>query len=797
MKVSLSWLRELVDLPEAAAEVAERLTMAGFEVETLERAGTQLSGVVVGEVLETRPHPSRTDMQVVAVGDGAGRFDVVCGAPNIPAPGGKVAYARIGAKLGQATVEQRRLGGVESHGVLCSEDDLAIGVDAAGLLLLPAAVRAGTSLHEALGLDDHVLDVNVTPNRPDGLGHLGIARELGALLRRPVRIPPPPAFQRAPRENGVTVRIDDAAGCPRYGAQLVRGLTVRPSPWRLRYRLHLLGVRAVSNLVDVTNLVLLLFCQPLHAFDLAKLRGGRIVVRRARDGETMWTLDGVERTFAADDLLICDGEGPVAVAGVMGGLSSEIRNETTDVLIECAHFDPRSIRRTSRRLGLSSESSYRFERGTDRGGVPHALAWAAGLMVELGGGRVCGESIDAGGAGPDPAALRLRPARVARIVGRSYAKDELGGMLERLGCRVAPAGEGSFDVVAPSWRPDLTREIDLVEEIARTAGYATVPSTPPLLAAGARHIGNWERLAPLRRLLVARGLTEAVNLVFVDRETLRAFGAAEAECVRMRNPLDANLAYLRTTMIPGLLGDVRTAFAHRAPSAALFEIGKTFHRRDAAAVGLPDEVWRLGAVLAGKRPEWLAGQLVDYDLYDAAAVLTAAADGVFRRPCTLRSAPEALPWCHPRAACVVEIGGAAAGWAGEIHPALADRLDVPRGVQLLELDLLPERFSTAPVRAKELPRFPAVRRDVAAVFEERLTAGEVTAAARELGPDFLVEVAVFDVYRGESIPAGKKSMAFAFQYRAVERTLTEAEVEAAHARVVDGLVARFGVTIRR
>jgi phenylalanyl-tRNA synthetase beta chain len=794
MRVSLSWLRELLDLPETPEVIAERLTLAGFEVETLRRAGEHLTGVLAGEVLAAEPHPTRPELQLVSVGDGSTKHAVVCGAPNVPPPGGRVAFAPVGARIGQTDVGARKLGGVESHGVLCSETDLDVGVDAAGLLLLPDSARPGTDLRQVLGLDDVLLDIGVTPNRPDGLGHLGVARELGALFRRPVRLPAPPPFTRAPRELDVAVRIDDPAGCPRYGAQVVRELQVRPSPWNLRYRLHLLGVRAVSNLVDVTNLVLLLFAQPLHAFDLLRLRGPAVVVRRARPGEKMWTLDGLERTFEPADLLICDAERPVAVAGVMGGLDSEIRDDTRDVLIECAHFDPPSIRRTSKRLGLASESSYRFERGTDRGGVPHALAYAAGLMAQLGQGRVCGDAIDAGGPGPDPQPLRLRPARLARIVGREYSRDEVAGTLERLGCRVKTAPDGAAEVVVPTWRPDLTREIDLIEEVARVVGYGEVPGTPPVLAASLRAPGNWERLAPLRRLLVARGLAETVNLVFEDLSTLQAFGAADDACVKLRNPLDAGRAWLRTTLLPALLRDVRTAFAHRAPGAALFEIGKTFLARPGQP---PEEVWRLGAALAGQRLEWLAGNAPSWDLYDAAALVAAAADGVFHRPYALRPDAKALPWCHPRTACVVELDGQGVGFVGELHPQLADRLDVPRGVHLLELDLRPERFDTAPVRARDLPRFPAVRRDVAAVFDEAVTAGAVVAAARELGPDFLEDAAVFDVYRGSSIPAGRKSMAFTLSYRRTDRTLTDAEVDEAHGRVVDGLVARFGVTIRR
>ena len=797
MRVSLRWLRELIDLPENPETLAERLTLAGLEVETITRAGEHLAGVVAAEVLADEPHPGRPDLRLVTVGDGRTHYTVACGAPNIPPPGGRVAFAPPGARIGSTVVDARRLGGVESRGVLCSEADLEVGADAAGLLLLPDSVRPGTDLRDALQLDDALLDVAVSPNRPDALGHLGIARELGALLRRPVRLPLPPAFPRAPSEIDLPVRVDDPTGCPRYGAQVIRGLRVAPSPWPLRYRLHTLGVRPVCNLVDVTNLVLLLFAQPLHAFDLLRLRGPAIVVRRARSGETMWTLDGVERVFTGEDLLICDAERPVAVAGIMGGLDSEIRESTTDVLIECACFDPTSIRRTSRRLGLASESSFRFERGTDRGGIPHALAYAAGWMADLGGGRVCGDPVDVGGPGPEPRPIRLRPARLARIAGRPYSREEISGTLERLGGRVRFTPDDAAEVLPPSWRPDLTREIDLIEEVARIVGYAEIPSTPPVLAAAPRTPGNWERLAPLRSLLVARGLTETVNHVFEDGDSLAAFGAAPGEPVRLRNPLDAARPFLRTSLLPALLRDLRTAFAHRAPGAALFEIGKTFHRRPDDSRQPPDEVWRLAVVLAGQRLEWLAGNAPNYDFYDAADIVATTARGAFRRPWRLRTDPDRIPWCHPRAACIVEIGERPAGFVGELHPRLARTLDVPPGTLVLEIDLRPERFSTAPVQVRDLPRFPAVRRDLAAVFDESVTAGAVVAAARELGPDFLEHVAVFDVYRGDPIPPGKKSMAFSFSYRRPDRTLTDPEVEQAHRRIVDGLAARFAVTIRR
>ncbi len=797
MRVSVSWLREMVDLPEEPAVVAERLTMAGLEVEAIDEAGRRLEGVVAAEVLATAAHPTRPDLLIVTVGDGVQRFDVACGAPNVPPPGGKVVLARVGARIGSVQVEERGIGGVASAGVLCSETDLDVGSDPSGLLLPPDSTPPGADAADALGLHDTVLELSVTPNRPDALGHLGVARELGAILGRPVRVPRPPcplaiADPRPPSPDVVVV-VEDPAGCPRYGAKVVRGLTVRPSPWPLRYRLHLLGVRAISNVVDVTNAVMLLFAQPQHAFDLACVRGARIVVRRARPGESMRTLDGIERALAQDDLLICDGEGPVAIAGVMGGEGSVVRPETTDVLIECAHFDPRSVRRTARRLGLSTESSYRFERGTDRTGVPGALAHAAAMMASLGGGTVAEPAIDAGGPGPDRAAVRLRPERLARIVGRSYEDDEILGTLEPLGCRVRRAGGGAFDVVAPGWRADLGREIDLVEEIARIRGFDSIPATAPALPAGPRRRGAFERHRRMREMLVARGFSEAVNHAFAGAEPLRMLGASDGEMLRLRNPIASDRARLRTTLLAGLLANVRTAFSHREPSVALFEIGRTFHHDPSR---LPIEVQRLGIVMAGARPEWLAAKPAAYDIHDVAAAVAAVAEGVLRRSWALR--PDAgLAAFHPRASCRVSIGGEDAGVCGEIHPAVADAFGVPRGVVVAEIGIGPERFDAEPPPGMaDLPRFPGVRRDLAAIFDERVTAGEVEDAIRSLGPDWLVSVGVFDVYRGEPVPPGCKSMAFSLLYRVADRTLVDAEVDEAHAGIVNGLAARYRVTMR-
>jgi len=522
MLVSFRWLQELCPVDADVAEVAERLSLAGLEVEAMEEKGKNLVGVVIAEVRAKSPHPKKDNLTLVTVFDGENELEVVCGASNVPEPGGQVLFARSGTVLPNGIqIAPRKVAGVESSGMICSETELGIGTDGDGIFVVDAENQAlpGVDVADALDLHDVILDISLTPNRPDCLGHVGIAREIGVLYgvgfasrkaagpRRTFaaggafKSGEPTTDLRALWDDGsraadapecpsIRVEILDADRCPRYGAALVVDVRVAPSPFWLRYRLHNLGLRALSNVVDATNLILLEWGHPIHGFDLARLGGSKVVVRRARPGEKMATLDGIERTFTGDDLLICDGNGPVAVAGVMGGLGTEIRDETKDVLIECAYFDPTSIRRTSRRLGLSTDSSYRFERGVDPEAVPRVLASAASLIAELGRGLAATTAIDRVATAYEARSIRFRPARATQLLGTPVSKTESLRILESLGCRIVDPSDDAITAEAPSWRPDLGREVDLIEEVARIRGYEEIPTAVPRVHPSELRVGS-------------------------------------------------------------------------------------------------------------------------------------------------------------------------------------------------------------------------------------------------------------------------------------------------------------------
>jgi phenylalanyl-tRNA synthetase beta chain len=596
MLASHNWLMELTGLALDPSEVAVRLTAAGLEVEGTRAVGG-VSGVVVAEVRGLRPHPARENLRLVSVFDGAQEHEVVCGAPNVPAPGGLVAFAGLGTTLpGGLRIEERKLGGVVSRGMICSEAELDLGSDADGILIIEAGPKRvpGAALDDALSLRDTLYTISVTPNRPDCLGHVGIARELAALYAVPFAAPKPsverhlakgsallapgPAralltgVSAAPAlaissegvPSGVQVRVSAPERCPRYGAALVASVTIAPAPFELRYRLHTLGLRSINNVVDATNLILLGWGYPIHAFDLEKLQGACIEVRLARAGETMQTLDGVTRTLSEDDLLICDAAGPVALAGVMGGANSEIAASTRHVLIECAYFDPRSVRRTSKRTGLHTDSSHRFERGVDPEAVPAVLGHAAGLIATLGGGAALPEVFDLQGTLPPPRCVTFRLAQAAALLGAPVDSEQARGIFQRLGCVVQQDTDVSTLVLElPSFRPDLSREVDLIEEYARVRGYDSIPTVLPRIQPS--RDGSAPEIAFVRKLreaCVAVGLSEAVNFAFVAPDDLPR-ARVPLEAPRVANPMSEERSVLRTALLPGLLHNLLLAQRHQ------------------------------------------------------------------------------------------------------------------------------------------------------------------------------------------------------------------------------------------
>jgi len=826
MLVSFRWLQELCPVDADVAEVARRISLAGLEVEAMEEKGANLTGVVLAEVRAKSPHPKKDKLTLVTVFDGENELEVVCGAPNVPDPGGRILFARSGAVLPNGMeIASRKVGGVESNGMICSEAELEIGADADGIVVVDSDNGAlpGTGVADALDLHDVILDIGLTPNRPDCFGHVGIAREIGVLFgvgyksrkaagpRRTfaaggsfqsgeptTRLTPlwdtKSETVDAPALGAISVEIADGDRCPRYGAALVSGVKVAPSPFWLRYRLHNLGLRSLSNVVDATNLILLEWGHPIHGFDLARLGGSKVIVRRAAEGEKMATLDGIERTLTADDLLICDGEGPVAVAGVMGGLDTEIRDETKDVLIECAYFDPRSIRRTSRRLGLHTDASHRFERGVDPEAIPRVLASAASLIAELGGGAAAATAIDRVAIAYEPASIHFRPARAAQLLGTPVSKDESLSILESLGCSIVEQRSDAITAEAPSWRPDLKREVDLIEEVARVRGYEEIPTAVPRVhpsEAGTPRLLKF--IDRLRDATVAAGLHEAINYAFLSVDDLGK-ARVSTDAVPLANPLSEERSVMRTSLLPGLTAAATRAQRHGATEVRLFELARTFQPSDDV---LPQEDTVLAIALAGDRSGWIGGGQ-SFDLYDGKGVIQAVVDRVFGQApdLVLGDVPGFL---HPKRSAIVTLASRPIGFVGEIHPSVGDDLGLIGRVIYAELDVsglyaLSEELG--PTQASGLPKFPAVARDIAMLVRDEFSAGEIADALREASKGLAESVRLFDLYRGDQIPVGHRSLAFRVTYRDSGGTLTDKRVDKVHASLAKLASDRFEATIR-
>lgn len=826
MLTSFRWLQELCPIEVDVEEVADRITQAGLEVEAIEEKGANLSSVVIAEVRTRAAHPKRDKLTLVTVFDGEAEHEVVCGAPNVPEPGGRVLFARPAAVLPNGTrIEPRKIGGVESSGMICSEAELEIGADVEGIFVVDAENEAlpGDDVADALDLHDFIFDIGLTPNRPDCLGHVGIAREVGLLFGKPCEPRKAAGPQRtftagasfqadqpttdlvplwegesepvdAPALASISVEIADGDRCPRYGAALVSDVQVGPSPFWLRYRLHNLGLRSLSNVVDATNLILLEWGHPIHGFDLNRLRGSKLVVRLAKNGETMATLDGVKRTFTADDLLICDGEGPVAVAGVMGGADSEIRDDTKGILIECAYFDPRSIRRTSRRLGLQTDSSHRFERGVDPEAVPRVLASAASLIAELGVGASATTAIDRVALAHSPKSISFRPARATQLLGMPIEADDSQRILEAVGCRLVEKTGSDFTFEAPSWRPDLGREVDLIEEVARVRGYNEIPTAVPRVRPSESGTPEVLRfISTLRTAAVTTGLYEAVNYAFLSVEDLQK-ARVSTDVIALANPLSEERSAMRTSLMPGLTGAATRAQRHGATEVRLFELARTFHPSDDV---LPREDTALAIVLAGDRSGWIGGDR-PFDFYDGKGVVEAILDrAIGQRPAFTQG--EVPAFMHPKRSAVVSLGARPIGFAGEIHPDVGDALELHGRAVYAEIDVavlhaVSEELGTPQGHA--LPKFPAIARDIAMLVREDFSAGEIATALSEASGGLAESVHLFDLYRGDQIPEGHRSLAFRVTYRDPEGTLTDKRVDKAHAKVTELARDRFQATIR-
>jgi phenylalanyl-tRNA synthetase beta chain len=782
MIVSLNWLSAMLGRELDPADAAERLAMLGAPVEAVEHVRPALDEVVIGVVLKAEKHPNADRLTLCQVDGGNGVVEVVCGAPNVY-EGAKYPYAAAGTVLpGGFKLEARKIRGVVSNGMLCSASELELGTEHEGIMELRTDAAPGTPLLEAMQLIDTRMDVEVTANRGDLLGHKGVARELGAAYGVPLKlavIPDAPAEGPAPRTvkvkgavDGVEIGIEDVEGCPRYMGAVIRGVTIGPSPAWLEARLRGIGQRPINNVVDATNYILFELNQPLHAFDLANVRGDKIVVRRAHQGEQMVTLDGEKRELTPEMTMICDGEGSTAIAGVMGGGDSEVSGETTDVLLECAYFDPKRIRATRRALKMSTEASYRFERGTDIEGMADALRRAVSLIRAVAGGEEREAAIDVYPKPRKPQAVFLRPARAEQVLGMPLPREEIERLLLSIGIPVAPKDE-RLHVQVPGWRPDVTREVDLIEEIARLKGYDSFPvELRPLRPSIVPDDPVEPVKARVRRVLTALGLNEA--------RSLSLSGQPGEAAVRLLNPLSAEDAHLRQDILSGLIRSAERNWAARERDVRLFEIGTVFH---ADGQGMPRESLWLAAVISGASapPHWsTSGKAPDYDVWDLKGMFEEAARA---------------------AGAEGSIVAAEAGW--DLEDASGEKrgragvLDVDRpawAAPLLGFELSISAGERPYVAYRALPTTPPVERDVALVVPDGVTAQAIEAAMREVGGALLVDTRVFDEYSGEGVPG--RSVAWRLVFRAQDRTLREEEVDEALAGVLTTLKERLGVERR-
>ena len=813
MKITFNWLRQYVHFDWSPEELAQRLTMLGLEVEAMQKVGGELDGVVVAQVLTRDKHPNADKLSLCRVHDGQGERQIVCGAQNFKA-GDKVPLILAGyslpAKPGEPSraIKVGKIRGVESHGMLCSPVELGLpGQEVDGLLILPADARVGQPFAEFLGrpAGDVVFDLEVTPNRPDWNSVIGIAREISALTGNPLRLPEiqfsPGQISGEPISHFISVRIDDPELCPRYNARLLRGVKVGPSPDWMRSLLEKAGLRSVSNVVDVTNFVMLEIGQPLHAFDFGLFGAPpgalpAIVVHRAAAGQEFVTLDGKKHILNDQTLLIADETKPVALAGVMGGRNSEINPSTVDVLIESACFKPQNIRATSKKLDLRTDSSYRFERGSDIGICEWAGRRAAQLILQTAGGVMLEQAID---AYPNPAPLRqvaLRFAKCDEVLGLPIPAADQAGLLQRLQFSVVEREPSRAIFQVPSFRVDVKREADLIEEIGRLYGVDKIPATPPRGAIGANDFDAvHDEIVEARRLLAGLGLNEAQGQTLISEAAAKMAADPACALVTLRYPLSGDMNTLRPSLLPGLIESLRYNVSRKNNDAAIFEIGRVFSLQPDKTV---KEQRRLALAMTGaRRPLYWEGAERDArcNIFDLKGMLEEFLDQFGLRGVTWsRQEPGRSLYLE---SANIGLGKLALGEIGQLAPALARQYDLRDAVLLAELDFEQLLARRVPAKSfKPLPQFPAIRRDVAMLVPEATTHEAVANVVKQARPANLEKMEVFDIFRGKSIAAGQKSVAYAFTYRHADRTLTDAEVNAAHEKLVEQFKQTLHATIR-
>jgi phenylalanyl-tRNA synthetase beta chain len=798
MIVSLSWLRTYVDLTLDAAQLAQKLTMAGLEVEAVHDRYAFLQTVLVGRVTAVGPHPKADKLKLCQVQAGDRTYEVVCGAPNV-AVDMLAPLALPGTELIDGTIlASSTIRGQRSEGMLCGEIELGLGLDGSGLMVLNSDLIPGTPLNTALNLTDPVLEIGLTPNRADCLSLLGIAREVaglqGAALKRPdVRMPE----SLDGIDDHASVQIEAPDHCPRYTARLMTDIKVAPSPFWLQDRLRSVGLRPINNLVDITNFVMLETGQPLHAFDFDRLAGHRIVVRTARPEEKFTTLDGKERQLTPEMLMICDGEKPVAVGGVMGGLNSEIEDDTSRVLLESAYFDPVSIRKTAKKLGLNTDSSHRFERGVDPQGTLLALDRAAALMVELGQGKLLDGIIDVCHELPAAGPIHLDVQAANRTLGTRLEAGRMADLLRSVEFRVDAKGENGLHVTVPSFRVDVSRPQDLMEEVARLWGYDNIPVSFAAIPAGSRIAEkSWLQRHRICEKMAGLGFNEAINYSFIHKDSCDRIGVGEDDArrrmVELLNPLSEEQAVLRTSLIPGLLETMQRNLARQTRTMKIFEVGKIFISRGAHRQ--PEEIENLVGLWTGDRsPSGWFGKSTSCDFYDLKGVVESLFLALHLPEARFtKLAAGDCTFTHPGASARIILGDSRLGIIGQIRSEVLDayNLKQPAFVFEIDFDRLVENIPDAIV-ARPLPKYPATARDATLIVDHTIEAQDLIAEVKSMDQPLLEDVHIFDVYEGKPVPENRKSVSLRLTYRSAHETLEDEAVNQIHKEITGRLVASF------
>jgi len=794
MKIGLNWLKDYIAFDYTVEELANSLTMVGLEVEDIQQGQSDFQDVVVGKVTRVEKHSSTDTLSVCQVDIGKTILTVICGAPNV-SENQLVPVAKVGAILSEGVrIESKSIRGVQSEGMICSERELGISDHHDGILVLDKKdYTVGELFFPQAGQNDSALNINVTPNRPDCLSHIGVAREVGVILGEAFSKPEVVVKESTESiDDCISIEILDSVGCPRYSARVVYDVTVGPSPEWLKHRLESVGVRSINNVVDVTNYVLMETGQPLHGFDNDLIQGQKIIVRKAKPGEIFTTLDGENRSLMSEDLLICDGERPVALAGVMGGLNSEVSDHTQRILLESAYFDPMTIRRTAKRLGMSTEASQRFERGTDPNNTINAVNRAAQLLSEIAGGKVMEGVVD---VYPQPVQMwevSLRPSRITKVLGTEIPRENVLEILHFLGLEIR--GENPLLVTVPTFRPDLTREIDLIEEIVRHYGYEKIPaqlySKMTLSYESNQEQNVTERM---RDIFVGMGFLETMNNSMVSKEHI-SFITPNIPPVKVQNPLNPETVFLRTSLLGGLLDSVHWNKNHYENNLRLFEIGRIFRAKGKM---LPDEVDSIAGILTGSlrsKPFWGESERT-IDFFHLKGALETFQEGLHIEGFEFK--PERYDALKPETSMKIVCRNEQIGFMGEIRNEILEQWDIVNQIFAFEIVLndLNEKCPQM-LKFRPIPRFPSIKRDLSVVVKKEIPIGSLKDLIHQVGGEHLVSVEIFDVYQGHQIPSGKKSVALSLTFLSLNRTLKEKEVDPVMSAVIKALETSYSASLR-